>query len=220
MPEKSDITGGIGILGGTFDPIHLGHIAIAREVKERFRLDRVVIIPAFRNPLRTQEQMIATTGMRLVMAHLATLEDDWLHVDPIEIDAGRSRPGPSYTIDTLRRYGSKYPDVPLTLIVGADNVAFHLWKDTANFCDWLKRIAAVARPDFEVDLTQNMIEVSNSFPRVADLVEFLPLVNIPLSSTLVRRSLKDGVVPPDCIHPAVELFIKKYGLYGWEGGSD
>ncbi|HDS29482.1 MAG TPA: nicotinate (nicotinamide) nucleotide adenylyltransferase [Firmicutes bacterium] len=218
MAGVKDRTGGIGLLGGTFDPVHLGHIAISREVKEHFKLERVAIIPAFRNPLRTHEEIVAGTNERLIMAHLATLEDPWLFVDPIEIETGRHRPGPSYTIDTLRRYANHYPGMPLTLIVGADNVAFHQWKDAEQFPEYLYRIAVVARPEFEVALAQNMMEVGKHHPQVADLVEFLPLVNIPLSSTQVRLALHNQEMPEDSIHPAVEVFIRKYGLYGWKEG--
>jgi nicotinate-nucleotide adenylyltransferase len=216
MPSVKDRTGGIGILGGTFDPIHLGHIAISREVKEHFQLDRVAIIPAFANPLRTHEQMIAGTSERLIMAHLATLEESWITVDSIEIETGRHRPGPSYTIETIRRYSNHFPATPLTLIVGADNVAFHEWKEAEHFAEYLYRIAVVARPEFEVALSQNMMEVGKHHPQVADLVEFLPLVNIPLSSTQVRQALREGRMPENSIHPAVEVFIRKYGLYGWK----
>ncbi len=217
MAEDKTTSAGIGLLGGTFDPIHVGHTAIAREVKEKFGLDRVGLIPAFRNPLREHEQIIAGPGDRLVMAHLATLEEQWLYVDRIEIEAGRRRPGPSYTIDTLRRYGMRYPDVPLTMIVGADNVAFHIWEGAEELPDWLHMIAVVARPEFEVELARDMEEVGKRVPKVADLVEFLPLVNIPLSSTEVRATLRRGEMPEESVHPAVALYIRKYGLYGWKG---
>jgi nicotinate-nucleotide adenylyltransferase len=195
----------------------LGHIAIAREVKEKFGLARVAIIPAFQNPLRQHEEIIAGTEDRLVMAHLASLEEPWLFVDRIEIDHGRHHPGPSYTIDTLRRYGMRYQDVPLTLLAGADNVAFHAWKGVEEFEEWLTRIAVVARPEYEVKVNQDMAVLHKRYPKVAELVEFLSLVNIPLSSTEIRESLRRGEMPEDCLHPAVALYIRKYGLYGWKG---
>lgn len=214
MQNQDTFSNGIGILGGTFDPIHLGHLEVARAVHKKYGLSAVAIIPAFQNPLRQHEQILAPTEDRLIMAYLASAEEDWLLVDPIEINRGRHRPGPSYAIDTLDFYKSKYPDAPLTLIVGADNVALHKWKDVEQFPDLLTRIVAVSRPGCENIFKADMEEVEKHLPQVARLVEYLPDINLPYSSTSVRESLRKGKVPSNWLHPLVTRHILKYGLYG------
>jgi nicotinate-nucleotide adenylyltransferase len=214
MQFWKDLTGGVGILGGTFDPIHLGHVQIATAVKEKYGLSVVSIIPAFLNPLREHEQVLADTKERLIMAHFATLETDWMFVDPIEIDRGRHQPGLSYTIDTLHAYRMRFPNVPITLIVGADNVAFHNWKDIDEYPELLARIVAVARPDYEKTFKENISKVRAFHPAVADMVEFLADIKSPFSSTKVRESLRTGKVPSELLHPSVAQHVQKYGLYG------
>lgn len=209
---------GIGIMGGTFDPIHLAHTEIARAVKRKFNLSRVVIVPAFQNPLREHEQILAGTKERLIMAFLATMDDDWLFVDPLEIDRGRHRPGPSYTIDTLNSYQMRYPSIPLTLIVGADNIALHRWKGIEEYPDLLHRIVAVSRPEYEVKFNEDMKELRRLYPEVADLVTFVGDIHLPTSSTAVRESLRKGKVPTEVLDPRVSKFIMKYGLYGCREG--
>jgi nicotinate (nicotinamide) nucleotide adenylyltransferase len=148
------------------------------------------------------------------MAYLATMDEDWLFVDPVEIARGRHHPGPSYTIDTLHSYHMRYPDIPITLIVGADNIAFHRWKDVDQFRELLTRIVAVARPDYETKFVEDLKQARIEYPRIAAMVEFVGDLNIPTSSTAVRESLRKGRVPADVLHPAVSHHILKYGLYG------
>jgi len=214
MHSWQDLSKGVGILGGTFDPIHIGHTEVAKFVCNKYDLARVVIIPAFLNPVKVHEEILAGSRDRLVMAYLATLEEEKLFVDPIEIERGRHNPGPSYMIDTLHIYRLRYPEVPLTLIVGADNVAFHLWKDIDQYPELLRRIAVVGRPTYELETSKDFAVVKERHPKVAELVEFHPEVNIPISSTAVRESLRGGKVPVNVLHPAVSKYILKYGLYG------
>ena len=99
-----NLKGGIGIFGGTFDPIHLGHTRLANAVIDHYGLSRVYFVPVYKNPLRMHEQPVAEPEDRFVMAHLATLEEPGMIVTGVEIERGREIPGPSFTIDTLERY--------------------------------------------------------------------------------------------------------------------
>ena len=218
MQFWKDLSGGIGLLGGTFDPIHLAHTRIAKAVRDKYDLSAVSIIPAFLNPLREHEQILASTKERLIMAHLATLEEAWLFVDPIEIDRGQHQPGLSYTIDTLNSYRMRFPNVPLTLIVGADNVAFSKWKDIEMYPELLARIVAVARPDYEAKFKEDLQQVRKLQPAVAGMMEFLADVKSPFSSMAVREALRKGAVPTELLHPYVAQHITKYGLYGCREG--
>jgi nicotinate-nucleotide adenylyltransferase len=214
MQYLENLNGGIGILGGTFDPIHLAHVEVCRIVKEKYNLSAIAAIPAFQNPLREHEQILAPTEDRLVMAYMATMEYDWLFVDPIEIERGRRHPDPSYTIETLYTYRTRFPHVAITLIVGADNVDLDRWKSVDEFASLLARIVAVARPDYEEKFRSDLEVARANHPVVADMVEFLPDVALTHSSTEVRENLRKGHVPEEMLNPNVAHHIAKYGLYG------
>jgi len=213
----NDESGGIGIFGGTFDPIHVGHKAIAMAVRELFGLSSVFIVPVFRSPLRVDTNAFADSEARLTMSHLATVDETWLFVDPVEIERGRKDSLPSYTIDTLEHFRVLFPNSPLTLVVGSDNVAFHKWRRVEEFTGYLSRIAVVSRAGYEEEADRNLAQVSEEFPALAELVEFLRIAPIPISSTVIRESLRNGVVPSRFLNPLVELYIVKYGLYGLKG---
>lgn len=215
--KDRDLTGGIGILGGTFDPIHLGHTQVARAVKDHYNLSIVFIVPVYINPLRLEQKISAGIDDRLVMAHLATLDEQWLWVDSIEIDRGREHAEVSYTIETLQYFKAEYPDTPLALITGSDNVTFHKWARIDEFPKYLDRIAVVSRPEYEKKMETDVALVSRKCPDVADLIEFLSLVNNPASSTNIRESFMDGFIPSNSLFPDVERYIRKYGLYGTKG---
>ncbi len=213
----NDESGGIGIFGGTFDPIHVGHKAIALAVKELFGLSSVFIVPVFKSPLRVDTNTFADSEARLTMAHLATVDETWLFVDPVEIERGRKDSLPSYTIDTLEYFRARFPNRPLTLVVGSDNVAFHKWRRVEEFTGFLSRIAVVSRAGYEDEADRNLAQVSEKYPALAELVEFLPIAPIPISATAIRESLRNGVLPARALNPFVELYIVKYGLYGLKG---
>jgi len=208
-----------GILGGTFDPIHLGHVAIARAVHDRFNLSMVFLVPAYRNPLRQNHEIIASGDDRLEMARLATRDENWIEVDPVEIERAGENNEPSFTIDTLIHFNKRFSDSSLTLIVGADNVALHKWHRADEFTRYLSRIAVVSRPEYEKQMEESIRQVNKEIPELAEIVEFITDVNIGISSTAIRESLSNGLIPPDSLHPDVERYITDHGLYGVNGGN-
>ena len=147
----------IGILGGTFDPIHFGHLAIAEEALNRLDLDRVILIPAGR-PWLKSDQLVTSAAHRLAMVRLAIQNRPGLEVSTIEVD----RPGPTYTVDTLvelrRELGS---GVELYLILGMDSVReLRRWRDPERLFG-MCTVVAVSRPD-SVDVSSAEIEQSVS----------------------------------------------------------
>ncbi len=116
----------IGVLGGTFDPIHLGHLMIAEEVRLRLQLDRIIFIPAGQPRLRADEYLTPAAD-RLRMVQLATANDP--HFQVCDVETRRS--GPTYTVDTLEELDQRLgPDASLHFIVGEDILGqFHRWKD-------------------------------------------------------------------------------------------
>lgn len=106
----------IGIYGGTFNPVHHGHLILARQALEEFNLDRLVFVPAAESPFKIQNHS-APAGDRLAMLRLAIASEDRFSVDPLEIDRG----GVSYSIDTVKMFRSRDPGAELFFLVGEDN---------------------------------------------------------------------------------------------------
>ncbi|MBC7298866.1 MAG: nicotinate (nicotinamide) nucleotide adenylyltransferase, partial [Demequina sp.] len=108
----------IGVLGGTFDPIHVGHLAVASEVWHALNLDRVLLVPALRQPLKDSEGQ-ATAQQRLEMCRLAVAADDRIEVSDVDIVRGDV----TYTVDTLTDLAATYPGAELFFIAGADAIS-------------------------------------------------------------------------------------------------
>jgi nicotinate-nucleotide adenylyltransferase len=129
---------GVGVFGGTFDPVHVGHLAIANDALDELGLDRVYFVPARRSPLK-QDGPIASAEDRLAMLTAATQEEPRFRVSPLELD----REGPSFTVDTLEALRG---EGELYLILGSDAYAdFERWREPARIRD-LATIVLAARP--------------------------------------------------------------------------
>ena len=197
----------IGILGGTFDPIHFGHLAIAKDALNRLDLDRVILIPAGR-PWLKSGQMVTSADHRLVMVRLAVQDRPGLEVSSIEID----RPGPTYTVDTLvelrRELGS---GVELYLILGMDSVReLRRWRDPERLFG-MCTVVAVSRPDSR-DVSSAEIEQSFIAARGRTRTIRGPMLDI--SATDIRQRVSGGQPISDTVPPPVERYISEHGLYG------
>ena len=199
----------IGVLGGTFDPIHLGHLLIAELTRESLNLQKVIFIPAAISPLKQDREPTADAKHRLEMARLAICGNPGFEVDDREL----SRGGTSYTIDTLRELAIEMPDVELVMIIGADSLAdFHLWREPAEICK-LAFVAVLARGGHDA-------------PEVAQLVPFLPAKKgvdpqrhvvpareIEISSTDLRERIAQGRTTRYQLPPGVGAYIDTNRLY-------
>ena len=138
----------IGIYGGTFDPVHYGHLRPAMDVYEAFALDEIRFIPCGQPPHRTQP--VASAQQRLAMLHRAIADNPVFKVDDREV----SRAGPSYMIDTLHSLRTDMPEADLYLILGMDAFAgfdrWHRWQDILLLC----KLIITHRPEFEPDKVQ------------------------------------------------------------------
>ena len=122
----------LGVMGGTFDPIHHGHLVAASEVQSRFGLDEVVFVPTGR-PWQKDDREVSAAEHRYLMTVIATASNPRFTVSRVDID----RPGPTYTIDTLRELRDASRDAELFFITGADALAQILtWKDADELCGW------------------------------------------------------------------------------------
>jgi nicotinate-nucleotide adenylyltransferase len=114
----------IALFGGSFDPVHHGHLLLAQDALEQLELDRLVFIPAGVNPHKLQSAPIANPGQRLEMLEAATAGVDRFYCDSQEL----ARQGPSYTVDTAESYRTRWPQAQLYLLIGEDNLSkLHTW---------------------------------------------------------------------------------------------
>lgn len=187
----------LGILGGTFDPIHSGHVLLAQAVRERLSLDRVLFVPAADPPHK--EDHVASAAHRLEMVRLAIDGLDGFEVSRAELD----RAGPSYTVDTVRQLGARFPDSELFLIIGADNIAdLSSWHDPEGILE-LATVVSGTRADTAGPGTGPF----------ADRIQRLPTPTYDISSTDIRHRLLQGL-PIRCLVPeAVERYVAQHGLY-------
>lgn len=193
----------IAILGGTFDPIHIGHLAIAEEV--RWHLDaRVFFVPAAQQPLKTNPHT-ATGVDRLAMVRLATASNPAFDVCDLEIRRG----GRSYTIDTITTLRDEYPAAGFTFVAGADVVAaLHQWHQIDRLLG-LCRFLIVTRPGYELDLDQLLTTVPAARGRISTLVG--PALDI--SASALRERFDRGAPVRYQIPDAVLGYIEAHGLY-------
>ncbi|MEV0650897.1 nicotinate-nucleotide adenylyltransferase [Phytomonospora sp. NPDC050363] len=189
----------VGVMGGTFDPIHNGHLVAASESAEKLGLDEVVFVPAGQ-PWQKEDRQISPAEDRYMMTVLATAGHPGFHVSRVDID----RPGPTYAVDTLRDIRGLYrPKTELFFITGADALAgLSTWKDADELLH-LARFVGVSRPGY--DLFDIRLP-----PGSVELVE-IPLMDI--SSTDCRRRVAQGrplwgLVPDDVVR-----YIAQRGLY-------
>lgn len=189
------------ILGGSFDPPHLGHLAVAKAVLEELDLDEVVFVPANRNPLKSRAK--ASAQDRLEMVRLMIQDERDLTVSDIET----SRPGRSYMVDTIEEFAVARPG-QIWLVVGADTLGgLTEWKKPdklLKFC----RLAVVERPGLDLD------KVTAPLPDwVMDKVDLVPMKPNRASSTLVREEIYKEGVPEMWLAPQVWEYISERGLY-------
>ncbi|MFN4319928.1 MAG: nicotinate-nucleotide adenylyltransferase [Aquificaceae bacterium] len=191
--------------GGSFDPVHVGHLLIARDVKEALGFEKVIFLPAFQAPLK--EPHLASPQDRLTMIKLAIegLED--FEVNTMEIERG----GISYTVDTAGEIYEKSKERPFFL-VGADSfLSLHLWKDPNKLLS-MSRFVVVDRNGKE----KRVIDyVKENFPSLKEDVDFflLSIRRIDISSTEIRERVKKGKSIKWMVPQEVEDYILEKGLY-------
>lgn len=197
----------VGIMGGTFDPIHYGHLVTAEGARCKFNLDQVLFLPSGRPPHKKEER-VTTTEHRYMMTVLATLTNPYFEVSRIDID----REGISYTIDTLRILREQYgPKTELFFITGADAI-FEIvgWKDSDEYLEIAHFIAA-SRPGFSLD---ELPEATQKW--VGKHTERFHMLQIPamaISSTEIRDRVHSGDSIRYLVPEQVDHYIRRNHLY-------
>lgn len=192
----------VGIMGGTFDPIHLGHLVTAEQARADLELDEVVFIPAG-HPW--QKDGTTPAEHRYLMTVLATAANPAFSVSRSEID----RAGETYTVETLRAFRDALPDAQLFFVTGADAIVNILtWKDAEECLD-LAEFVAATRPGHDLDPLEGT--------GLRDRVLLLDVPALAISSTDVRERFRAGRSVRYLIPREVEEYARKHGLYGTPG---
>lgn len=190
-------------MGGTFDPLHHGHLVAASEVAARFHLDEVVFVPTGR-PWQKDDRVVSPAEDRYLMTVVATAADPRFTVSRVDID----RPGPTYTTDTLRDLAAARPGAELFFITGADALeAIVSWKDIDSLWE-LAHFVAVSRPGHTLDV--------HGLP--AGAVSVVEIPALAISSSDIRRRVAAGRPIRYLVPTGVLQYIAKTGLYR-DGGA-
>ena len=187
----------IGIFGGTFNPVHFGHLLVAHAAIEELGLDKLFFVPAAQSPFKAENE-IAPAKMRLQLLRLALAGKTNCKIDEQEIHRG----GISYTIETLRGYAKKFPEAKLFCLIGADNIPkLNKWRE-ANELAALAEFAALPRPG----------GIPAEFPRPfrGKILKGFPLA---ISSSQIRARIKAGLPIENLVPPFVDEAIRNNKLY-------
>jgi nicotinate-nucleotide adenylyltransferase len=200
----------IGVLGGTFNPPHLGHLALARHARDELGLDRVLLVPAH-TPTHKEAEADPGTRHRLRMSELLVADEDGVEACGLEIDRG----GPSYTVDTLDAIHAGHPDAELTFIVGADAAStLAEWRQPAKLLD-LSDLAVARRSGASEDRLRDTVTRLAGPARAgrAPRLRFLDMPLVEISSSEARRRAARGEPIADLVGPEVAAYIAGHGLY-------
>ena len=196
----------IGILGGTFDPVHLGHLLIAEESRSCLQLDQVLFVPAGR-PWLKEGQPLTEAHHRVRMVELAISSNPHFQVRRDEVD----RPGLSYTVDTLKELRSEVSaGAELFFILGLDAFeSFHRWKEPERILE-LCRLLVVSRPGYADEERDRLLA---RYREHGDRICLLRVNSVDFSATEIRRRAAEGVSFRYQAPEAVERYILEQGLY-------
>jgi nicotinate-nucleotide adenylyltransferase len=198
----------LGVLGGTFDPPHIGHLILADEARLALALEQVLFVPAG-TPWRKAGQDLSPRQDRLAMVRLAVDDNPQFAVSTLEID----RQGPSYTADTMAELREQFGrQTELFFIMGADSLAdFPHWHEPQRILEFA-RLAVAERPEPEdVGLEGGLAE--DLARAMRERVVWLPMPLIAISASAVRERVRQGLPIRYWVPPAVEEYIRGHGLY-------
>lgn len=198
----------LGIMGGTFDPIHNGHLVTAEEARMQFGLEQVVFVPN-RHPPHKDPDEVTNPEHRYLMTFLATVTNPYFTLSRMEIE----REGPSYTIETIEEFRRLEPDATLYYITGADAIMQILkgeWEESPRLLEMCEFIAAT-RPGFALE--GDVVRSRNVTGHRLDNVHFMAIPALAISSTDIRKRVAEGRPIKYLVPEPVENYIGKHGLY-------
>ena len=204
MPE-------IGLMGGSFNPIHCGHVALARAALESGRVERVLFLPTGNPPHK--KEGLADKFDRLRMVELAVEHEAGMAVCREEID----RDGVIYTVDTLAALKRKMPDCTLTYLIGADTLrALGTWRRVETVIERCKFLVMMR----EGETREEVIRLAGLWTQRGAQIDFLDARQMDISSTQIREQIQKGLPFERLVPQAVADYIHEHGLYGAKTGME
>jgi nicotinate-nucleotide adenylyltransferase len=194
----------LGLIGGTFDPPHYGHLALAENARLQLALSAVHFVPAGAPPHKPQGP-ITPAHHRVAMVEAAIADNPGFTLSRVDLD----RPGPHYTVDMLDILCGTYPEARLYLLMGGDSLAeFSSWRDPQGIVA-RARIAVMGRSGWAADLPS----VAQEIPDIRDRLVLLDAPYLEISGTDLRRRVRQGLPIRYLVPPAVERYVYERGLY-------
>jgi len=196
----------VGVFGGTFDPIHLGHLAVARSIQSTLNLDKVIFVPAGQ-PWLKAGTLVSSVKDRVEMLRLALARRRAFELSTIEAD----KTGPSYTVDTIEKLKKQLgSNADLFFLLGSDALMdIAKWKEPQRLVR-LCQLVAFARPGFGLP---TMEALETAVPGVSQRVVFLEVPQVNIRATDIRRRVAEGRSVQRLVPRAVERYILEHGLY-------
>ncbi len=195
----------VGVLGGTFDPIHCGHLVIAADARAYLRLDKVLFVPAYQPPHKPQGSY-SSFEHRVRMTELAVADNP--HFELCLIEAARI--GPSFTVDTIQQLQADLgPDIQLYFVIGMDSLANILTWCCPDELIKICRIVVAERAGYQVDLEA----LEETLPGLKDSLELIDTPELSISSTDLQKRVQRGLPIRYQVPPQVEEYIRQHRLY-------
>ena len=200
----------VGLLGGTFDPVHYGHLVIAEEVRTTLDMAEMIFIPAGQPPHKPG-RVITPAEDRLAMLELAIASNPHFTISLIEMD----RPGLSYLVDTLRILRTEMgKDVELSFVIGWDSLEeLHTWYQPQGILEQLDALVAVGRPGYVDGNAYNNKQLETRLPGITQRLRVVQTPQLNISSTDLRRRVAQGKPIKYQVPDTVEGYIFEHGLY-------
>jgi nicotinate-nucleotide adenylyltransferase len=200
----------VGLVGGTFDPIHYGHLVIAEEVRTALDMAEMIFIPAGQPPHKPG-RVITPAQHRLAMLELALASNPHFTISLVEMD----RPGPSYTVNTLRILRTQMgTDVEFSFVIGWDSLEeLYTWYEPLDILTQLDSLVAVGRPGYVDGGAYNNTQLEARLPGITQLLHVVQAPQFSVSSTDLRQRVAQGKSIKYQVPEAVERYIFEHGLY-------
>jgi len=197
----------LGVFGGTFDPVHIGHLRLAESAREEaeLSLDKVLFVPAG-EPWRKKERLVSAAAHRMAMLRLAIEGNDAFELSKVELE----REGPSYTVETLEALAKQQPGDELFLIMGEDALAdLPKWREPERIVA-LAKLAVASRGDSS---PERLDAIEKALPGVLARVIWVPMEVLQISGSDIRESVRRGWSIRYLVPDAVEAYIHQHALY-------
>ncbi len=196
----------IGLLGGSFNPIHIGHLLLAESARDKFQLDKVLFIPTGNNPFKLSQDEIPKED-RLTMVELAIKSNDAFDISTYEINQS----GVTYTIDTIKAIKKKYPNCDFYFIAGGDLMfEINMWKNAPELLKSVQFITSF-RPGYSQEKLNERIDELKECHNA--IIHKLYMIEIDIASSDIRTRIKNGLSIRYLVPERVESYIYQHELY-------